>query len=73
MAEKYGFLSNSSGHFNKFGQIIYFLPKKKVIQDEEVAKKQVYNHFCQYFLAFFVGYSSILHFLYSCVVFSSCF
>ena len=26
--KKYGFLLNSSGHINKFGQIIYFLPKK---------------------------------------------
>ena len=28
MARKYGFLSNSSGLFNNFCQIIYFLPKK---------------------------------------------
>jgi hypothetical protein len=38
MAMKYGFLSKSSGPINKFGQIMYFLPKKNVIQDEGVIK-----------------------------------
>jgi hypothetical protein len=34
IARKYGFLSNSSGHINIFCQIMYFIPKKKVIQEE---------------------------------------
>ena len=34
MAKKYAFLSNSSGHIGNFCQIIYFLPKEKIIQKE---------------------------------------
>ena len=36
--EKYWFLFNAPEHSNKFCQIIYFLPKKMVIQDEGVIK-----------------------------------
>ena len=32
MAKKYGFLSNSSGHINTFGQIMYFLQTKMLFR-----------------------------------------
>ena len=34
IAKESGILSNSSGHINNFCQIMKFLPKKKVIQEE---------------------------------------